>query len=108
MLSLTENLSLRLFSLSLFLSLSLSLSLSHLSSFSLFLSLSHTTQMSKFHYSQVRVKFEDEDGSGPGVNRGFFAALANAIKLSDVVSYLSCSKPSLVFALTTNEQFCCS
>ena len=44
--------------------------------------------MSKFHYSQVRVKFEDEDGSGPGVNRGFFASLANAIKQSDIVSSL--------------------
>ena len=44
--------------------------------------------MTKFHYSQVRVKFEDEDGSGPGVNRGFFASLANAIKQSDMGKYM--------------------
>ena len=44
--------------------------------------------MTKFHYSQIRVKFEGEDGSGPGVNRGFFASLANAIKLSDTVRSL--------------------
>lgn len=42
--------------------------------------------MTKFHYSQIRVKFEGEDGSGPGVNRGFFASLANAIKHCDIVS----------------------
>ena len=36
----------------------------------------------------MRVKFEGEDGSGPGVNRGFFASLANALKNSDMVSVL--------------------
>lgn len=34
----------------------------------------------------MRVKFEGEDGSGPGVNRGFFASLANALKNNDMVS----------------------
>ena len=43
-------------------------------------------QLSRFHYSQIRVKFEGEDGSGPGVNRGFFASLANALKNTDPVS----------------------
>ena len=42
-------------------------------------------QLSRFHYSQIRVKFEGEDGSGPGVNRGFFASLANALKTTDQV-----------------------
>ena len=55
-------------------------------SFSFFYGHLFSLQMSKFHYSQVRVKFEDEDGSGPGVNRGFFASLANAIRQSDSVS----------------------
>ena len=32
----------------------------------------------------LRVKFDGEDGSGPGVNRGFFASLANELKSSDV------------------------
>ena len=41
-------------------------------------------QMSQFHYSNVRVKFDGEDGSGPGVNRGFFASLANELKSTDV------------------------
>ncbi len=41
-------------------------------------------QMSQFHYSNVRVKFDGEDGSGPGVNRGFFASLSNDLKTSDV------------------------
>lgn len=45
-------------------------------------------QLSRFHYSQIRVKFEGEDGSGPGVNRGFFASLANALKTTDQVSVL--------------------
>ena len=40
--------------------------------------------MSRFHYSSVRVKFEGEDGSGPGVNRGFFASLANDLINSDL------------------------
>ena len=39
--------------------------------------------MLQFHYSQIRVKFEGEEGSGPGVNRGFFASLANELKSSD-------------------------
>ena len=39
--------------------------------------------MSRFHYSSIRVKFEGEDGSGPGVNRGFFASLANDLINSD-------------------------
>ena len=39
--------------------------------------------MVRFHYSNIRVKFEGEDGSGPGVNRGFFASLANEVKSSD-------------------------
>jgi len=34
------------------------------------------------HFTQVRVKFEGEDGSGPGVNRGFFAAVAMSLKNS--------------------------
>ena len=33
--------------------------------------------------TKIQVKFEDEDGSGPGNNWGFFAALATAIKSSD-------------------------
>ena len=39
-------------------------------------------------YSQVRVKFEGEDGSGPGVNRGFFASFAAALKNPAKVSYV--------------------
>lgn len=42
-------------------------------------------QMSTFHYSNLRVKFEGEEGSGPGVNRGFFAAMANALKTDEKV-----------------------
>ena len=30
------------------------------------------------------MKFDGEDGSGPGVNRGFFASVANELKSSDV------------------------
>ena len=40
--------------------------------------------MSNFHFSNVRVKFDGEDGSGPGVNRGFFASLSNELKSSDL------------------------
>ena len=43
--------------------------------------------MSTFHYSNLRVKFEGEEGSGPGVNRGFFAAMANALKTDQKVGY---------------------
>ena len=46
-------------------------------------------QLTKFHYAQVRVKFEGEEGSGPGVNRGFFASLSNELKSADT------SKPVL-------------
>lgn len=42
--------------------------------------------MSTFHYSNLRVKFEGEEGSGPGVNRGFFAAVANALKTDEKVN----------------------
>ena len=31
----------------------------------------------------MRVKFEGEEGSGPGVNRGFFSSLSNELKSSD-------------------------
>ena len=41
--------------------------------------------MSTFHYSNLRVKFDGEEGSGPGVNRGFFAAVANALKTDEKV-----------------------
>ncbi|CAI8007414.1 E3 ubiquitin-protein ligase UBR5 [Geodia barretti] len=51
--------------------------------------LENMQQLTKFHYSQVRVKFEGEEGSGPGVNRGFFSSLANELKSSDT------SKPVL-------------
>lgn len=47
-------------------------------------------QLPRFHYSQVRVKFEGEDGSGPGVNRGYFAAFANALKNNEIVSVHCC------------------
>ena len=30
------------------------------------------------------MKFDGEDGSGPGVNRGFFASLSNELKSSDM------------------------
>ncbi|KAJ7390888.1 hypothetical protein OS493_020908 [Desmophyllum pertusum] len=40
-------------------------------------------EMCTFHYSNLRVKFEGEEGSGPGVNRGFFAAMANALKTDE-------------------------
>lgn len=40
-------------------------------------------EMSTCHYSNLRVKFEGEEGSGPGVNRGFFAAMANALKTDE-------------------------
>ena len=40
----------------------------------------HCQQLGRMQYSQVRVKFEGEDGSGPGVNRGFFASFATALK----------------------------
>ena len=45
--------------------------------------------MSTFHYSNLRVKFEGEEGSGPGVNRGFFAAMANALKTDEKVTMSS-------------------
>ena len=41
-------------------------------------------QLTHFHYTNVRVKFDGEDGSGPGVNRGFFASLSNELKSSDM------------------------
>ena len=41
--------------------------------------------MSTFHYSNLRIKFDGEEGSGPGVNRGFFAAVANALKTDEKV-----------------------
>lgn len=44
-------------------------------------------QMSTFHYSNLRIKFEGEEGSGPGVNRGFFAAMANALKTDEKVGF---------------------
>ena len=40
-------------------------------------------QMTRFHYTSIRVKFYGEDGSGPGVNRGFFTSLANDVKSAD-------------------------
>lgn len=46
--------------------------------------ISLTRQLVRFHYSTARVKFDGEDGSGPGVNRGFFASLANELKSSDL------------------------
>jgi hypothetical protein len=46
--------------------------------------LSLSPQLVRFHYSTARVKFDGEDGSGPGVNRGFFASLANELKSSDL------------------------
>lgn len=51
------------------------------------LNLTLILQMSTFHYSNLRVKFEGEEGSGPGVNRGFFAAVANALKTDEKVEY---------------------
>ena len=44
-------------------------------------------QMVRFHYSQIRVKFEGEDGSGPGVNRGLFASLANELKSNNTTKH---------------------
>ena len=44
-------------------------------------------QMVRFHYSQIRVKFEGEDGSGPGVNRGLFASLANELKSTNTTKH---------------------
>ena len=41
--------------------------------------------MTSFHYTNFRVKFEGEEGSGPGVNRGFFAAVANVLKADEKV-----------------------
>jgi E3 ubiquitin-protein ligase EDD1 len=52
--------------------------------------------MTKFHFCQIRVKFEDEDGSGPGVNRGFFTSLANAFRTSDA-TVPPCNKIGLLF-----------
>lgn len=43
--------------------------------------------MVRFHYSQIRVKFEGEDGSGPGVNRGLFASLANELKSNNTTKH---------------------
>ncbi|XP_048584846.1 uncharacterized protein LOC5508594 isoform X2 [Nematostella vectensis] len=43
------------------------------------------SEMQPFHYSNFRAKFEGEEGSGPGVNRGFFAAVANALKSDEKV-----------------------
>lgn len=45
--------------------------------------------MSTFHYSNLRIKFDGEEGSGPGVNRGFFAAVANALKTDEKVSCIT-------------------
>ena len=74
--------------------------LSSLSSINMFF-----LQLPRFHYSQIRVKFEGEDGSGPGVNRGYFAAFANALKNNEIVScssvcccYFPRSSCSLAFA----------
>lgn len=44
----------------------------------------YSTQVSHFHYSNVRVKFDGEDGSGPGVNRGFFASFSYELKSGDM------------------------
>ena len=59
--------------------------------------------MVRFHYSQIRVKFEGEDGSGPGANRGLFASLANELKSTNTtkhpmnkVTYLDLSLQHLV------------
>ena len=36
-------------------------------------------------YTAIRCKFIGEEGSGPGVTRGFFAAVANELKKQDKV-----------------------
>lgn len=37
-------------------------------------------------YGTLRVRFEGEEGTGPGVNRGLFAAFAKALKSGEKVS----------------------
>jgi len=37
-------------------------------------------------FGSLRVRFEGEEGTGPGVNRGLFAAFANALKSGQKVS----------------------
>lgn len=60
--------------------------------------------MSTFHYSNLRVKFEGEEGSGPGVNRGFFAAMANALKTDEKVTTLE-KNVVLILRLSYNVVF---
>ena len=58
-------------------------------------------------YSQVRVKFEGEDGSGPGVNRGFFAsfaaALKNPAKVSSSILHIVCSHTDVHMYICTGK-----
>ena len=36
--------------------------------------------MDNHPFGSIRVRFEGEEGTGPGVSRGLFPALANALK----------------------------
>ena len=42
------------------------------------------------------MRFEGEDGSGPGVNRGFFTAFANALKSAEKVNYYCLSDTTFI------------
>ena len=43
--------------------------------------------MANHPFGSLRVRFEGEEGTGPGVNRGLFAAFANALKSGDQVQF---------------------
>ena len=41
--------------------------------------------MDNHPFGSLRVRFEGEEGTGPGVNRGLFAAFTNALKSGEKV-----------------------
>lgn len=43
--------------------------------------------MGNHPFGCLRVRFEGEEGTGPGVNRGLFAAFANALKSGKKVRF---------------------
>lgn len=49
-----------------------------------------TENMDNHPYGSLRVRFEGEEGTGPGVNRGLFAAFANALKTGQKYKHWPC------------------
>lgn len=48
--------------------------------------------MGNHPFGCLRVRFEGEEGTGPGVNRGLFAAFANALKSGKKVRFFILSR----------------